>query len=132
VGDLFAGPLAGRAKAAERSLHEPARHRYYRRHWKLMAALLAVVLAADASIAILWLRPAILRERTDSAGRASWSTWQPSTFQASSVRIPKEIAAAILFTAGTFLTAWATLPCPSLAGPAWPSSCSVPGEHHRD
>src|SRR6202035_5180189 len=38
------------------ALHEAARHRYYRRHSKLMTALLAIVLGADALIAILWLR----------------------------------------------------------------------------
>jgi hypothetical protein len=30
-------------------------------------------------------------------------------------RIPKEVAAAILFTAGTFVAAWVMLPCPGLA-----------------
>jgi hypothetical protein len=96
---------------------EPARHRYYRRHWKIMAALLAVAIAADASIAILWLRPAILRSGLiPLAGVLVYLV----TFHISSqpVKIPKEIAAAILFTAGTFLAAWAAIPCPSLAGPA--------------
>ena len=44
------------------SFIEPARHRYYRRHSKLMTALLAVVISADAAIAILWLRPAVLHD----------------------------------------------------------------------
>jgi putative effector of murein hydrolase LrgA (UPF0299 family) len=95
-------------------LYEPARHRYYRRHWKLMAALLALVLAADALIAIFRLRPSILRDGSiPLAGVLVYL----AIFHISgkSIKIPKEIAAAILFTAGTFLTAWATLPCPSLA-----------------
>src|SRR3984885_4154149 len=44
------------------ALHEAARHRYYRRHSKVMTALLAVVFSADALIAIFWLRPALLRD----------------------------------------------------------------------
>ena len=96
---------------------EPARHRFYRRHARLMGAMLAVVLAADACIAILWLRPAILREGLfPLAGVLIYL----AVFHIGgrSVKIPKEIAAATLFTAGTFLTAWSTIPCPSLAWPA--------------
>ncbi len=93
---------------------EPARHRYYRRHSKLMATLLALVLVADGWIAILWLRPAILREGLiPLVGVLAYL----ATIHVAgrSFKMPKEIAAAILFTAGTFLTAWATLPCPNLA-----------------
>jgi putative effector of murein hydrolase LrgA (UPF0299 family) len=96
------------------ALHEPARHRYYRRHWKLMTALLAIVLAVDSLIAVLWLHPAILRDGLiPLAGVLVYLV----AFHISghSLRIPKEVTAAILFTAGTFLTAWATLPCPNLA-----------------
>jgi hypothetical protein len=95
-------------------LHEAARHRYYRRHSKLMTALLAVVLGADSVIALHWLRPAILRDGLiPLAGVLVYL----AAFHicGGSIGIPKEVAAAILFTAGTFLTAWATLPCPSLA-----------------
>jgi hypothetical protein len=96
------------------SLREAARHLYYRRHAKLMTALLAVVLGADALIALLWLRPPVLRVGlVPLAGVLVYL----AAFHISggSLRIPKEVAAAILFTMGTFLTAWATLPCPSLA-----------------
>ncbi len=96
---------------------EPLRHRYYRRHSKLMRTLLAIVAAADACIAMVWLRPAILREGLfPLAGVLVYL----AVFHISSQRlkIPKEIAASILFTAGTFLTAWTTIPCPSLAWPA--------------
>jgi hypothetical protein len=96
---------------------EPARHRYYRRHAKLMGALLVAVVAADAFIATLWLRPAVLRGGLiPLAGVLVYL----ATFHRAgqSFKIPKEIAAAILFTAGTFLTAWTTIPCPSLAWPA--------------
>jgi len=100
------------------SLHEPARHRYYRRHSNLMTALFAVVLAADALIAVLSLRPTLLGDGLiPLAGVLIYM----ATFHLSSrsIRIPKEVAAAILFTAGTFLTAWATLPCTSLAWAAF-------------
>jgi hypothetical protein len=106
--------LDARKPAAAR---EPARHRYYRRHAKLMTALLGVVLAADAAIAIVWLRPTVLREGLiPLAGVVIYL----AAFHISgkTVKIPKEIAAALLFTVGTFLTAWAALPRPSLAWPA--------------
>ena len=96
-------------------MEEPARHRFYRRHSEAMTALLALVLAADAWIAISRLRPAVLREGWIALaavlvylGAFHLSGW--------SAKIPKEVAAASLFTAGTFLTAWATFPC---AGLAW-------------
>jgi hypothetical protein len=94
------------------SLPEPARHCFYRRHWKPMAVLFAVVASADAAIAILWLRPVVLRDGLiPLAGVLIYL----AIFHGSSVKIPKEIAAAALFTVGTFVTAWAVLPCPSLA-----------------
>jgi len=99
------------------SLAEPARHRYYRRHSKLMLALLAIVVAADAWIAMLWLRPAIFRGGLiPLAGVLVYL----AIFHIGnhSVKIPKEIAAAILFTVGTFLTAWTAVPSPQLAWPA--------------
>ncbi len=101
-------------KTSGEGAREPARHRYCRRHSKLMGALLAAALAADALIAIFWLRPAILRQGLILlAGVLIYL----ATFHIAgqSVRIPKEIAAAILFTAGTFLTAWTAIPCPGLA-----------------
>lgn len=97
-----------------RPAEEPARHRFCRRHSKLMAALLALALALDGLIAIVWLRSAVLRDGLITiAGVLVYL----ATFHMAgqSAKIPKEIAAAILFTAGTFLTAWATLPCPGLA-----------------
>ena len=100
------------------TLDEPARHRYYRRHSKRMAALLALVLAADVVTVIFWLHPAILRDGSiPLAGVLVYL----ATFHISggSVKIPKEVAAAILFTAGTFLTAWTTLPCPDLGWAAF-------------
>lgn len=96
---------------------EPARHRYCRRHWWPMAALLALVVAADAWIVFERLRPAILHEGLiPLAGvlvyLGLFHVLGPG------VRVPKEIAAAVLFTAGTFLTAWTRIPSARLLWPA--------------
>jgi hypothetical protein len=95
-------------------LDEPARHRFYRKRWNEMAALLAVVLAADAIVTLGWLRPAMLRGGLMAlAGVLVYLA--AFHLPAKAGKLPKEIAAAVLFTAGTFLTAWITLPCPRLA-----------------
>jgi hypothetical protein len=93
---------------------EPARHRFYRRHSNWMAALWAVVTIADAVIAVRWLHPEVLREGLiPLAGVAVYLA--VVHVSGKRLKIPKEIAAAVLFTGGTFLTAWAALPCPRLA-----------------
>jgi hypothetical protein len=99
------------------AVREAARHRYYRRYWKLMLALWAVVVVSDGAIAILWLRPEVLRDGLiPLAGVLVYlSIFHISGKQA---KFPKEIAAASLFTAGTFLTAWAGHRRPALAWPA--------------
>jgi len=95
-------------------IDEPARHVYCRRHSKLMWILLAVVLAADACIAIVGLRPALLRDGLiPLLGVLAYLA--TVHISGRSPRIPKEVAAAMLFTAGTFLTAWVALPCVGLA-----------------
>ena len=96
---------------------EPARHRFCRRHRKLMLALWAVVVSADAGIAIRWLRPEVLRDGLiPLAGVLIYLLLLQTSCK--SIKFPKEIAAASLFTAGTFLTAWAGLRRPGLAWPA--------------
>jgi hypothetical protein len=96
------------------SAAEPARHRFYRRHARLMWTILAIASTADALIAALWLRPIVVRDGLITlAGVAAYLALVH--LGGITLRIPKEIAAAVLFTGGTFLTAWATLPCPSLA-----------------
>ncbi len=99
------------------SLYEAARHRFYRRRWKAMLALLVLVVACDGCITMLRLRPAILR---DGMSPLAGVVFYLATFHVGkhSITIPKEIAAAILFTAGTFLTAWTAIPVSSLAWPA--------------
>src|SRR3984885_4438795 len=106
--------LDARKPLLNATAREPARHRFYRRHSKPMAVLLAVVVTTDAAIAILCLRPAVLRDGLIPLGGV---VVYLAIFHISAKarKIPKEIAASILFTVGTFLTAWITLPCPGLA-----------------
>ena len=96
---------------------EPARHRYYRRHSRFMTTLLVIVAATDTVIVMAWLRPAVLRYGLiPLAGVLAYlAIFHSSNW---SVKFPKEIAAALLFTMGTFLAAWAALPRPGLAWPA--------------
>jgi hypothetical protein len=99
------------------SIPQPARHRFYRRHATLMMALWTVVVCADALAAILWLRPDVLRQGLiPLAGVLAYLAIVH--ISGKSIRFPKEVAAASLFTAGTFLTAWAALRRPGLAWPA--------------
>ena len=91
---------------------EPARHRFYRRHWRTMLVLMAIVASLDTLIAIFFLRPAVLR---DGLIPLAGVFMYLAIFHAFGrfVAFPKEIAVALLFTVGTFLTAWATRPGPS-------------------
>lgn len=96
------------------AMDEPARHRFYRRYWNAMAAWFGAVLAADAIVTLGWLRPALLRGGAIAlAGVLVYLA--AFHIPAKAGKLPKEIAAAVLFTAGTFLTAWIALPCPRLA-----------------
>ncbi|HUA22459.1 MAG TPA: hypothetical protein VMB25_27125 [Bryobacteraceae bacterium] len=84
---------------------EPARHRFYRHHRTLMLVVFGLALAADALAAALWLRPPLMREGIlPLAGvliyLAAWHT------PGGRARVPKELAVAVLFTAGTFLISW--------------------------
>ncbi|HEX5229563.1 MAG TPA: hypothetical protein VFW44_17750 [Bryobacteraceae bacterium] len=102
------------ARTTQHDSREPERHRFYRRHWSPMATVLVIVCAADAGIALLWMRAPILRAGlVPAAGVLLYLV----LFHSSGKRfaIPKELAVAILFTAGTFLAPWTTLPCPRLA-----------------
>jgi hypothetical protein len=88
---------------------EPARHRFYRRHRRSMAALLLVALVADALIAVFGLRPQILHlGMVPLAGVLLYLATVHTL--GNRFQIPKEVAASALFTAGTFLPAWATPP----------------------
>lgn len=93
---------------------EPARHRFYRRHGEGMTALLAIVVAADALIALRWLRPAVLHDGLLPLGGVLLYLAAVHLFGDTAQGL-KEVAAAVLFTGGTFVAAWSSLPCPQLA-----------------
>ena len=84
---------------------EPARHRYYRRHRTLMLGVLCLACIADIIATALWLRPPLVREGIIAlAGVLIYlAAWHSPGGRA---RIPKELAVALLFTAGTFLISW--------------------------
>ena len=95
------------------------RHRFYRNHKAIALCLLCTVIAADASVALLWLRPAVL-------SNGLWIGCAVGVYLAlfAFVRIGgerlKQCVAALLFTAGVFLVAWSfnARPVSVLLGPA--------------
>ncbi|MCU1325528.1 MAG: hypothetical protein JWN34_898 [Bryobacterales bacterium] len=106
------------AKAPTRD-NDSVRHAFYRRHPTFARLLLATVLAADALIVALWLRPAVLATGlVVGAGVALYLAMFP--LRQWSALASKKPAAALLFTAGVFLITWVgTLhPTTQLAGPA--------------
>lgn len=99
------------------SEHEPARHRYYREHLQLSRFLACAVLIADVVVAVVWLNPIILREGLIPLAAvalylAACHITEPR------ILIPKEIAAALLFSGGTFIGFLARVPLQSLFWPA--------------
>ena len=96
------------------SSREPARHRFYRRHGIVMTALFALVSIADMLVALRWLRPAVLHDGLlPLAGVLLYLA--AVHLSGKSLQGTKEIATALLFTGGTFVAAWSSLPCPQLA-----------------
>jgi hypothetical protein len=93
--DTRAAPLPG----------EPARHRFYRRHFRVAAAMLIVALAADLGLTLFALRPPVFHNGLLAIGGVGLYLaafhWKPAA-----LRIPKEVAVALLFTAGVFLIAF--------------------------
>jgi len=87
---------------------ESARHQFYRRHKHFAAGLLAVLLIAALTIAVLELRPIVLRNGLIPLGAVLvylgalnvWGTGQ----------VAKELVVAFVFTTGTFLVAWTNDP----------------------
>jgi hypothetical protein len=86
---------------------ESARHHFYRRHRRFATVLLAALLAAALVIAVIWLRPAVLRNGLVplAAVVVYLAALNFSRFQ-----IAKELVVAFVFTAGTFLVAWTNDP----------------------
>ena len=95
------------------------RHRFYQSHRRIALCLLCAAIAADVSVAVLWLRPAVL-------SNGLWIGTAVACYLAlfAFVRIGneriKQGVAAFLFTAGVFLVAWSFNPRPGkvLLGPA--------------
>jgi hypothetical protein len=98
------------------SASEPARHRFYRRHWKIMTTLLAIVSLADALLATRFLRPVVFDDGLIAI--AGVLMYLAVVHASGRTLFPKEVATAFLFTAGTFLIVWATLPRTVLLWPA--------------
>lgn len=82
---------------------ETERHRFHRRHNRLLWALLVLALCADLAAVIFWLRPAVFR-----SGLLPFTAviLYMGIVHRHRIPIPKELAVAILFTAGTFLIGW--------------------------
>jgi hypothetical protein len=83
---------------------ESVRHRFYRAHRGLAAAVLAALLAAALVIALLWLRPAVLRNGL--VPLAAVVLYLAVLNIGGARRVAKELVVAFVFTSGTFLVAW--------------------------
>jgi hypothetical protein len=99
--DTRAAPVAG----------EPARHRFYRRHFRAAVAMLILALLAGLGLTLFALRPPVFHNGLLAAGGVGLYLaalhWKPAA-----LRIPKEFAVALLFTVGTFLVAFTNSPAP--------------------
>lgn len=82
---------------------ETERHRFHRRHNRLLWALLILALCADLAAVLFWLRPAVFR-----SGLLPFTAviLYMGIVHRQRIPIPKELAVALLFTAGTFLIGW--------------------------
>jgi hypothetical protein len=85
---------------------EPARHRFYRDHRGAAAALLAAVVLADAGVTARLLRPVVFHDGLAVAGAVTLYFALVHT-PIRRLRVPKEVATALLFTIGTLLVPWA-------------------------
>jgi hypothetical protein len=89
---------------------EASRHQFYRRHRSFAVALTAVALLADIGVSLAFLRPLILRNGFIVLGAVLF--YLAAVHGVFRWRLPKELAVALLFTAGTFLVAWTWTPQP--------------------
>jgi hypothetical protein len=90
---------------------EPARHLFYRRHFRAATAMLVIALLADLGLTLFGLRPPVFHNGLLAIGGVGLYLaafhWQPSA-----LRIPKEVAVALLFTVGVFLVAFTNAQAP--------------------
>uniref|UniRef100_Q01UL7 UbiA prenyltransferase n=1 Tax=Solibacter usitatus (strain Ellin6076) TaxID=234267 RepID=Q01UL7_SOLUE len=99
--DTRAVPFAG----------EPARHLFYRRHFRGAIAMLIGALLADFALTLFALRPPVFHNGLLAlAGVALYLAalhWKPAA-----LRVPKELAVAVLFTVGVFLVSFTNSAAP--------------------
>lgn len=99
---------------------ESAAHEFFRRHGMIAQLLLAGVLVADLTIALIWLRPTVFSSGLWAAAAvlgylAVFARWRIGK------RLWKQVLAAILFTTGVFLIDWTQTPDP-WAVLGWPAA----------
>lgn len=88
---------------------ESARHRFYRRHPRFGSWLLAAVLAATATVSLVWLRPSVFRNgMVPLAGALVYLA--AINLARTGHPVAKEVVVALVFTTGTFLVAWTNDP----------------------
>lgn len=101
------------------SVGDPPRHRFARRHVRLLATLFVLVIAADTVVTFLRLRPTVLHNGV--LVMAAVGLYLLAVHIGPRNRLLKAVAVAALFTAGTFLVAWTNSPAPlqTLTAPAF-------------
>ena len=96
---------------ASRAVPQTARHRFYQQHQHLALTLLISIAAADLTLIAVSLPRAVLRNGLVFCGAVlgyMLVVHAPRTRPL----IPKEFLVALIFTAGTFITAWTRTPDP--------------------
>jgi hypothetical protein len=88
---------------------EPPHHRFYREHRPVWIAVLMAVIGADLLVTLLWLRPVVFVHGLVIAG-ASIGYLAIFTGAGNRWVFVKNIAAAVLFSAGVFVVASANTP----------------------
>lgn len=99
---------------------ESIRHQFYRRHHVFAKTLLAVVIGFDLSIILLWLRRSVF-ENGLLLGACVILYLGAFPLTRRGISAWKKPAAAMLFTAGTFLIAWTSAGHP-LRQLGWPAA----------
>lgn len=87
---------------------EAARHRFYRKHRRFATVLLGALVAVTLTIALLWLRPAVLHNGL--VPLAAVVVYLAALNLGGARQVAKELVVAFVFTTGTFLVAWTNDP----------------------
>jgi hypothetical protein len=83
---------------------EPARHRFYRRHTRAATVLAMAIFAVDVRLILFEILPGVFRTGLLTFGAVCLYLL---FVHATRLTFPKEVVVALLFTAGTFLVAFA-------------------------